>query len=95
MAVRYGNRAARQHDFHTRLSHWYGALLCAGAIETRLAANSQLTYTKPLVSQAITATTKAARRLRTGLAIGQLASAAVQVRDLDRAREGTVKARLS
>ncbi|KAG2449258.1 hypothetical protein HYH02_006003 [Chlamydomonas schloesseri] len=49
-----------------------------GAVETRLAANSQLTYTKPLVSQAITATTKAARRLRTGLAVGQLAGAAVQ-----------------
>eukprot|EP00198_Chlamydomonas_reinhardtii_P010618 XP_001699955.1 predicted protein [Chlamydomonas reinhardtii] len=44
------------------------------------AACGWLGYTKPLVSQAISATTTAARRLRTGLAVGQLAGAAVQAR---------------
>ncbi|GLC46801.1 hypothetical protein PLESTB_001801700 [Pleodorina starrii] len=49
-----------------------------GAVEGHLVETAKLSYTRPLVLQAASAAATAARRLRTGLAVGQLAGAAVQ-----------------
>ncbi|GFR46077.1 hypothetical protein Agub_g7543 [Astrephomene gubernaculifera] len=49
-----------------------------GAVEGHLASTAQLSYSAPLVAQAAAATRTAARKLRTGLAVGQLAGAVVQ-----------------